>query len=118
MNLDTIQDRLNIWQYILENATWFGHGLSSFAKDGYYNIISRPIYAHNDLLQILHELGIIGATLIALFFTMVLHTKQKEKYVIITFVIISCFDFALYLPVSSAICFLVCGHCSVNRNLV
>ena len=118
MNLDTIQDRLNIWQYILENVTWFGHGLSSFSKDGYYNIVSRPIYAHNDLLQILHELGIVGAILIALFFTMVLHTKQKEKYVIIAFVIISCFDFALYLPVSSAICFLVCGHCSVNRNLV
>lgn len=118
MNLDTVLERLSIWNYILNNVTWFGHGLGSFAKDGYYNLVSRPIYAHNDLLQILHDLGIVGAALIALFFTMVLLTKQKEKYIIIAFIVISCFDFPLYLPVSAFLCFLVCGYCSANRNLV
>ena len=113
---ETIQDRLNIWQYVLENTTWFGHGLSTFRLDGYYNLVSRPIFSHNDLLQILHELGIVGAILISGFFFCVLRVEKDEKYILFAFIMVSMFAFPLYLPVSSFIAFLVSGYLVSNRN--
>ena len=115
---ETIQDRLNIWQYVLENTTWFGHGLSTFRLDGYYNLVSRPIFAHNDLLQILHELGIVGAILISGFFLCVLRIEKDERYILFAFIVVSMFTFPLYLPVSACIAFLVCGYLCSNKRLV
>lgn len=116
--IETIKDRLDIWQYALENTTWFGNGLSVFNSDAYYNLVSRPIFAHNDLLQILYELGVIGAILISCFFLSVLRIKRNERYIVFAFVVVSMFAFPLYLPISSSITFLVCGYIASNKYLV
>ncbi len=115
---ETIQDRLIIWRYALENTTWFGNGLSVFNSDAYYNLVNRPVFAHNDLLQILYELGIIGAILISCFFLSVLRIKRNERYIVFAFIVVSMFAFPLYLPISSSITFLVCGYIASNKYLV
>ncbi len=115
---ETIHDRLSIWSYALSQTTLFGHGLATFRLDAYYNLVSRPVFSHNDLLQILHELGIVGATLISGFFFYVLRIEKDEKYILFVFIIISMVAFPLYLPVTSFTCFIVCGYLVSNRDLV
>lgn len=111
-------DRLNAWKYTFGEVNLLGHGLGSFAINGYYNLNSRAIFVHNDLLQIAFELGLIGVILIVCFFIAVLQIKCDERYIVFAFIIISFFSFPLYLPVSSFITFTVCGYIVNNRAVV
>lgn len=116
--LETIYDRYVIWKGIFENSTLFGNGFGNFTLWGYYNVHSMPMYAHNDLLQIFFEMGLVGAILIAAFFTLVMTTKENERYIIGTVIIISMYDFPLYLPISAFITLLTCGYLANSRNRI
>lgn len=113
----TIYDRISIWKEIYEQPfTWLGNGFDSFSVLGLYNIYSRPMFAHNDLLQIYFELGVIGVVLAVAFFLSVMVVNKNEKWIVGAFIIISMFAFPLHLPVSSVIVLLTCGFIVNNRN--
>lgn len=112
----TIYERLNIWRHTIDHWSWFGQGIGSFQPYSYYNLYTRPTNAHNDLLQILFELGVIGVILVIVFVILLLKINKDEKWILVTFLIIGCFDFPLYLPVSSCIAAMVCGFLIRDRN--
>ncbi len=114
--VDSTYYRIKIWKDILEHVTWFGWGLNSFSMYSLYNIYTKPMFAHNDLLQILFELGIIGAILAIAFFTLVMRTQRNERYIVGSFIVISIFDFPFHLPVSACVALFVCGYLAWNRS--
>lgn len=126
--LGTLSERWTLWTDTIDGLTLLGHGLGSFFTSYQFyaeidTLVSRPRFAHNDLLQICFEFGLIGGLLAALFIIRVLLAKANEKYVFMGFVIISMFSFPFYLPVSSFIAVLVCGFvarnwCSVRSTFV
>lgn len=58
--LESITVRFDIWQLMLRNLTWFGHGLETFGT-----LASQEI-GHNDPLQFVFELGLGGLFAVAL----------------------------------------------------
>jgi hypothetical protein len=50
--LASITIRFDIWQVMLTNLTWLGHGLETFS------VLSSQEFGHNDPLQFVFELGI------------------------------------------------------------
>ena len=71
----TADDRLHMWREslgLIRAYPWFGCGLGGFESAFAKFQISLPTftvdYAHNDYLQCLAEMGIVGATIVALLF--------------------------------------------------
>lgn len=112
---DTVQERLILWRDTILGLNWLGHGIGSYYStfpffSTFDTLVARPKYAHNDLLQIIFELGVAGALLIITFCWQVLKSQQIERYVFVAFIGISCFSFPLYLPVTAFVAAVVCGH--------
>lgn len=115
-----IQERLYIYEDTIRGFSFIGNGIGSFHSVFPYfsenidTFKSRPRYAHNDLMQIVFELGIFGFALAMIFVSMLLRTNSNEKYIIFTFTILSLFSFPLYMPMSAFIFSIVAGHMSRN----
>jgi len=80
-NLGSISSRLFIWtdaiSYIV-NSPFYGHGLGNFhnelSYDGYFHVLER---AHNDLMELTVELGIIGLILFIIYLIFLLLDQIK-----------------------------------------
>jgi hypothetical protein len=120
--IPSIDQRLTFWTELLSGVTLLGNGLGSFLSS--YPLLSESMdtlllklrFAHNDLLQIVFELGVVGGLLIVIFCSLILRTDCKERYVLIAFIGVSCFSFPLYLPVTAFIAAVVCGHIAGKRS--
>lgn len=118
---DTIDLRIVLWEDTLSGLTMVGHGLGSFFTDYPFltnsidTVLSRPRYAHNDLMQISFELGLIGGILALVFCWLILQSDKQERYVFLAFLGVSCFSYPLHLPVSSFVMALVCGYVASSR---
>jgi hypothetical protein len=115
----SITTRLELWRDTLYGINLFGNGIGSFWTSYPYlsdwdTLLVRPRFAHNDLLQIIFEQGIVGGILICLFVFIALTKAGIERYILIAFIGISSVTFPFYLPISAFIAALVCGH--VARN--
>lgn len=103
----SLTDRINIWHDTAAGVTWLGHGLGSFRNSvGYYggwlDVLSgiRPDHAHNDLLEIAFESGIVGASIaIAAFAILIARTwGERESYILIASLGCAMATFQLHLP--------------------
>lgn len=105
VNLLSVTQRSNMWQDMLSGFTLFGHGIGSFIyKFPEYNAhldtsMFLAEYAHNDLLQLIFELG-IGALPLILIVVLLLKVKDAHKYPLIFFIAVSFFGFPLHMPVT------------------
>jgi hypothetical protein len=114
--LETIDERFILWFDTIKGLNLLGNGLGSYftsypaLTNSIDTLLFRPKFAHNDLLQIVFELGLIGGLLALLICWKVFSSKQNEKYVFAAFVGISIFSFPLYLPVTAFIAAIVCGY--------
>ena len=93
-----------------------GQGLGSW-------IINFPLYqvssstlelrwenAHNDTVQLIFELGVGGAILVAIFlFRLATSERRPEFYALLVFFVESCFEFPLYQPVTGALAMVCAG---------
>ncbi len=108
--IESINERLIIYSDITLGLKLFGNGLGSFFSAYPYltseidTVLSRPRFAHNDLLQIAFETGVIGIGLVA-----VIIFYMRQNYVFASFIAISLFSFPFHLPVTAFIAALVCG---------
>lgn len=104
-----IIDRLNIWRDAVMGLTWFGHGIGSFggALQAHFTdpMITRNVYAHNDLLQIAFELGLPGGGLALAFIWLIMRGESHWPYrlVFAAFLVEGLFGFVLHLPVSGVV---------------
>lgn len=127
VNAMSIQQRLYMWQDMIAGFTPFGNGIGSFIfKFPEFNThldSSRIIaeYAHNDLLQLIFELG-IGAIPLLIMVALLLMVKNDHKSAFLFFIIIGMFGFPLHTPVASFMLALVASQlakCSLgNSNFV
>lgn len=122
IGVGSIKERLDMWVDSFKAFSFWGNGIGSFhAAFPYYSdnidtLKYRPTYAHNDLIQIMFEIGVFGLILAITFATALLKTNSNEKYIIIAFLVMAQFSFPFYMPVSVFIFTLVAGHMSRNWN--
>ncbi len=114
--LDTLMQRLGTWYDGAQGFTLSGQGLGSW-------IINFPLYqthsntlelrwenAHNDAVQLLFELGVGGAVLVAAFaFRLATSERRPAFYALLVFAVEGCLGFPLYQPVTGALAMVAAG---------
>lgn len=114
-------ERLHLWNDTFNGVTFLGQGVGTYhsAYPYFAELIDtfkyRPKQAHNDYLQVLFELGLPGLMMMLGFIYLTMKINKNEKYILIAFLIMACFSFPLYMPVSAFIFAIVAGH--MSRNL-
>lgn len=67
LNSSTLVDeRIAIWGEVLQQLTWFGHGIGSWSGASIDTIHFRTEYMHNDWLQLVYELGLVSLFIFAI----------------------------------------------------
>lgn len=117
----TFVQRLQLWSDTAAGLTFLGRGIGSFwvtfpehAKqiDG---LALRPTEAHNDLLQILYELGPGSLAVVALLAFALRGPLTREHYVLVVFLVIGLAAFPLYMPATAMLAALVLGRLCGDR---
>jgi hypothetical protein len=115
----TMTERLDIWTGASHGIGMFGSGIGS------YGFVSNQVlpdghamHAHNDYLELVYELGMIGALLGALFVWELRGLLTTARLVLIVFAVEACFAFPAHLPVTVALAALVAGHAVRDRVMV
>ena len=113
----TLFNRYGTWVDGAHGITLVGQGLGSW-------IVNFPLYqrhtsaleirwenAHNDALQLVFELGIIGAGLCAAFICRLATSERRpEFYALVVFIVEGMFGFPLYVPVTAALAAICAGR--------
>jgi len=114
-DLNSFQDRIELWSFAISNLHWLGNGISSFRNDylnytGFVDFNYNVTYIHNDYLELLYDLGIFGIIPIGAF-AFILFSNCRIKYVLWTFGIIAMFGFPSHMPATlfiMALCIIEC----------
>lgn len=122
--------RLALWANTLAGWTWFGYGTGSYLA-GYalisnaavpspasiFGFIIRPQTAHNDLLTILFENGVVGAALFLGFAGLLIRRAWHHPAlsVIAVTLVLGLTNFPLYNPMPLFLFCAACGWVSANR---
>ena len=115
INTQSINIRFNIWLDMLQGFNLFGNGIGSFVYlFPYYNkhldtTVSLAEYAHNDLMQLIFELG-IGALPLVMIVGLLLKINHEYRNALVFFIIIGFFGFPLHMPVTAFIVALVAAQ--------
>lgn len=114
--LGSYRDRIHILKDTTDGLTFFGKGLGSFRVEFplYGNrtnmMIARPNHAHNDMLEIWHDLGIPGLVLALVLFGMALRSAEPERLVLVAFLVEGLAQFPLWAPSTGAFAMLCLGY--------
>lgn len=111
-------DRLTIWAATLDGMTWFGNGIGSFFTTfpshapGWDFLISRPVHAHNDWLELVYELGLPAAVLLAASSVLLFSQScaKPECLILIALITEACLGFPLHFPATLFLGGLVAGQ--------
>ena len=110
---------MDIWAAASDGIGMFGSGVGSYGfissqmlPDGH------PMHAHNDYLELVYELGAIGALLGALFVWELRGPLNSSRLVLIAFAVEACFGFPTHLPVTVAVAALAAGYAVRGRAVV
>ncbi len=115
------QERVGVWLDTIRGFTLLGNGVGSFEITYPLKAIhidtslARPQHAHNDLLELVFELGVGVLILIPMFWN-ILKVKTDEKAILCSIFVISLFSFPLYVPVIGFIWLLFSGHIARNGS--
>jgi hypothetical protein len=92
---------------------WFGHGIGSFYIDFPFfqegGFARRFDHAHNDLLELGYEFGVLALLPVVLWLFAVAHYSPISA-VLAVFAVEGCFGFPLFLPVTGALGAISAGH--------
>ncbi len=113
----TLFGRLGTWNDAIHGFTLVGQGFGSW-------IVNFPLYqrftspleirwenAHNDPIQIIFELGLIGGILcVAFVYRLAISRRKPEFYALVVFLVEGFFGFPLYVPVTAALAAVCAGH--------
>jgi len=117
----TFIQRTQMWEDTLAGMTFWGRGIGSFwATYPEYakqidSLALRPTEAHNDLLQLLYELGPGSLVLVALLAFALRGPLTREHYVTVVFLVIGLAAFPLYMPATAMFAALAVGHLCRDR---
>lgn len=114
-NFFSIFERYYVWADTIRGFTLFGQGVGTYEIlyplyainiDTY---ISRPKFAHNDLLQIVYEFG-IGSVFLVLMILNIWKIKRDESIILYGIATISLFAYPFHVPMLAFIGVLVAGY--------
>lgn len=104
---------------------WFGRGAGSYLS-GYatisnayvqsppsvFGFATRPASAHNDILTMLFEYGVVGVGIFSLFLGVLLKSaiKYKHFYIVLAVLLLGLTNFPLYNPTPLFLFFVTCGR--------
>jgi O-antigen ligase len=115
--IGSVDERLAAWQAILSHITLSGHGLGSlytlspYLTDHWDTTVQRLDHAHNEAIEVLFELGIIGlAAYIAIIAIALGSAAADIRIVLVGFLVISCVAFPWHIPANAFIGALCLGH--------
>lgn len=112
----SIDQRFAIWSDTARSITWTGYGLgafwSAFPKQSTATDLSkdRPERAHNEVLDLAFETGLIGAFLLGLFALSMVGPLNAERFVLIAFAAIAMLAFPLHMPATAFLGTVCAGH--------
>lgn len=126
---DALIERLQMWVDTARGVSLLGAGIGSFASQfphlstGIDTLAARPEHAHNDLLEIAFELGVVGlglavAFLIALLRRGFARDDQTEALVLTAFVVLGLFSFSMHNPLTLLAAMVCAGRIIDIRGLV
>lgn len=114
-----ITQRLEIWQSAFDGVTWFGQGLGSFMSAIDLRAgATLPEYAHNELLHIAFELGVVGLVLAVAFLASLAGPFNAARLVVAAVLVEACFAFPLHLPVTLFLGMVAAGHAVRSTDLL
>lgn len=101
---DTIYQRIYIWHDAISGFKLFGNGIGSFVYvfpnyNKHLDSQNLAENAHNDLIQLIFELG-VGAIPLILIAIMLLKVDNDYKFALIFFIIVGFFGFPLHTPIT------------------
>lgn len=109
----------------LAHATWFGHGLGQFFTEfplwtPHVTILSqRPAEAHNEVINVLAELGLPGTVLWLGFFGLVFHRAVGiVRLALLALLAISLTSFPLHLPATGFMVALLAADAVIARRRI
>jgi O-antigen ligase len=109
----------------LMHATWFGHGLGQFFTEfplwtPHVTILSqRPAEAHNEVINVIAELGLPGVVLWLAFFAVVLwRAAGCVRLALLALLAISLTSFPLHLPATGFMVALLAADAVIARRRV
>jgi hypothetical protein len=115
----TTTERLDIWANASDGIDVFGSGIGSYGfVSGQILTDGHPMHAHNDYLELVYELGVIGAALATLFAWELWGPLNSARLVLVVFAVEACFAFPAHLPATMAIAALAAGHAVRDRVVV
>ena len=107
---ETLDARLGVLADTIPHLNILGHGLGSFIGDfPLYQRHSTSLNiryenTHNDIVQVIYELGLAGAVLLSwLFCRLVRAERSPAWYCMVVFLVEGCFGFPLYKPVTGGL---------------
>lgn len=113
----TLEQRVQLWQDTAAGVTFWGRGIGSFwttfpeHASRIDALASRANAAHNDMLQVLFELGVPGLCLLLAFIIVALRgPRNASYYVLVVFLVEGAVGFPLYMPATAMLAALACGH--------
>lgn len=117
----SLEERLLIYKATVGGMAWAGHGLGSFFTNFPSHApdvpfwINRPAHVHNDMLEMVYELGPGALLYLAMIALALCGPNGAEKLVLIVFLTEGCFAFPLHLPVTAALAALAAGRLCRER---
>lgn len=112
LSTNSLGERVTIWSDALSQLAFFGHGIGGFAESLNSTLRYRVVeYAHNDLIQILSELGVPGLILTLACCGMIFAAAQRTERLVLTALgIEAMFSFPLHTPATAVIGAVVAGR--------
>ncbi len=112
-------ERMDIWANASNGIGVFGSGIGSYGfTSGQLLADGHPMHAHNDYLELVYELGMVGLGLAAVFAWQLRGPLTSARLVLIVFAVEACFAFPAHLPVTVALAALAAGHAVRDRVMV
>lgn len=102
--------RLHIWDVASHSLYPFGWGAGSFINVLFPN--THPEYVHNDYLQLAWEFGFGAIPVYFIFLICALQRRSLEWPILASGLLMACFSFPLYAPVSAFVLALCAGRIS------
>lgn len=103
LNEATLLQRLALWQDAVQNLSWLGNGSYDYSTVTY-----RDPHLHNDWLQLVYELGVVG--LIPLAAILAANRNPQAVPFVAALLVIGSFGFPLQMPATAWFAAFIIGH--------
>jgi O-antigen ligase len=117
--------RAGLWWDALHGLTFFGSGIGSFysAFPEFSHLAGadyiQSAHAHNDLLELVFELGVVGLSLaVAAVWALYSAAQAREQLVVVALGVTSMFGFPLHTPTTALLFGIVAGHAARGWDTV